>query len=94
LVFRNALFSELAAIGTAIIADFSPGCSGFGSVEPVAALLAFLLAVSSPSARMVSSFDSTPATACCRKEPHLEEGLEVCGGEAIDRDRCSKDEED
>lgn len=31
------------------------------------------------SARMVSSFDSTPA----RKEPHLEETLDAVGGEAI-----------
>jgi hypothetical protein len=28
---------------------------------------------SSASVRMLSSLDSTPATACCRNEPHLED---------------------
>lgn len=41
------------------------------SASTVADLVGFSL--SSPSVRMLSSLDSTPATACCRNEPHLED---------------------
>ena len=38
------------------------------------------------SARMVSSRDSTPATACCRREPHREVGLGAVACEAMSND--------
>lgn len=43
----------------------SPGCfsAGFSVLSP------FCAASLSLSAKMVSSLDSTPATACCKKEP-------------------------
>lgn len=66
------------------ILSILPGCSvgiSLGRVELV-------LAVSS-SARIVSSLDSTPATACCRKEPHLEVGFVDVGSDAITTARAS-----
>jgi len=60
--------------------DFSGGCSTIprpllGSTADEEGLG---LGVPSPSARMVSSLDSTPATACCKREPHLDaEALEL-----------------
>lgn len=59
--------------GTAM-ASFLTGCS---CDSPSLAGIGVDLVPS--SARMVSSFDSTPA----RKEPHLEVTLEVVGGDAI-----------
>lgn len=56
------------------MASFLTGCS---SVSPSLAGIGVDVVLS--SARMVSSFDSTPA----RKEPHLDVTFEVMGGEAI-----------
>lgn len=62
----------LAAIGPLEL-DRDPPCA------PVVALFA---GASSASARMVSNVDSTPATACEMKEPHLEVFVGI-GGLAI-----------
>jgi len=53
----------------------------FDSRESCVLLFAFAggASGSSPSARMVSSLDSTPATACWSSEPHLEAGFDTLG---------------
>lgn len=58
-----------------------------GSVLISLGLVEFALADSS-SAKIVSSLDSTPATACCRKEPHLEVDFVDVGCDAITTTRA------